>query len=93
VAERRRSGIESLGLMEIESVASTASVDYALDRIFNAAHYLCDHGPVLLDAQTFGLSADERIRISHRRSRWDRAGEVIFLELPSAATGAFVDPP
>jgi hypothetical protein len=63
-------------------MAPVASVDHALDRVFNAAHYLCDHGPVLLDGQTFGLSADERILISHRPSRWKRPGDVLFLEFP-----------
>jgi hypothetical protein len=75
-------GMKALGHMEIEAVAPRASADYVLDRIFNAAHYLCDHGPVLLDGQTFGLSAQEKIRIRHRRSRWNREGNVIVLELP-----------
>lgn len=75
-------GMKALGHMEIESTSPAASVDHVLDRIFNAAHYLCDHGPVLLDGQTFGLSANEKIRISHRRSRWAREGDVIFLEIP-----------
>jgi Domain of unknown function (DUF4261) len=75
-------GMKAFGLMEIETVAPRQRADYALDRIFNAAHYLCDHGPVLKDGETFGLSANEKIRISHRTSRWQRSGEVIFLEFP-----------
>jgi hypothetical protein len=59
-----------------------ARAEYALDRVFNAAHFLCDHGPVLKDGETFGLSASEKIRISHRPSRWERSPDVIFLELP-----------
>jgi hypothetical protein len=75
-------GMKAFGLMEIETASPYTRADYALDRVFNAAHYLCDHGPVLKDGHTFGLSAGEKIRISHRPSRWQRPGNVMFLELP-----------
>jgi hypothetical protein len=75
-------GLAAFGLLEIETIAPRAKVDHVLARIFNAAHYLCDHGPVLLDGQTFGLNPTEKIGISHRPSRWDRKGKVIFLEFP-----------
>jgi hypothetical protein len=74
--------MKALGLMEIETVAPRERAEHVLDRMFNAAHYLCDHGPVLKDGDTFGLSANEKIRISHRPSRWQRSGDVLFLELP-----------
>lgn len=76
-------GMKALGHMELESIAPRAAADHVLGRLFNAAHYLCDHGPVLLDGQTFGLSAAEKIEISHRPSRWKRPGDVVFLEMPS----------
>jgi hypothetical protein len=75
-------GMKAFGLMEIETVAPRTRADYVLDRMFNAAHYLCDHGPVLKHGHTFGLSANEKIRISQRHSRWQRAGDVLFLEWP-----------
>jgi hypothetical protein len=37
---------------------------------------------VLEDGHTFGLTADEKIRISHRPSCWKRPGRVIHLEWP-----------
>jgi hypothetical protein len=81
-------GMKAFGLMEIETLAPRKRADFALDRMFNAAHYLCDRGPVLKDGHTFGLSANEKIRISYRRSRWQRSGAVIFLELPRIPTHA-----
>ena len=71
--------MEAFGLMEIETVAAQARADHVLDRMFNVAHYLCDRGPVLKHGHTFGLSTDERIRLSHRPSRWKRP-EALFLE-------------
>ncbi|AKU95846.1 hypothetical protein AKJ09_02510 [Labilithrix luteola] len=72
-------GMTAFGLMEIETIAPRAQTDHVLDRMFNLAHYLCDSGPVLEHGHTIGLSADERVEISHRPSRWKRPGNVIFL--------------
>jgi hypothetical protein len=74
-------GMTALGFVEIETVLFRDLGGYALDRIFDVAHYLCDKGPILLDGQTFGLDAGERIVISHRPSRRGE-GDVIFLEFP-----------
>jgi len=78
-------GMTALGHMEIEAVAPRASADHVLDRMFNVAHYVCDHGPVLRDGHTFGLSAQEKIRIAHRPSRWKREGTVLVLEFSPSA--------
>ena len=75
--------MKAFGLMELETVAPRARADDVLDRMFNAAHYLCDRGPVLQHGHTFGLSANEKIQITQRRSRWQRPGEGLFLEWPT----------
>jgi hypothetical protein len=74
------SGLKTFGLMEIECVGGDAP--RLLDRAFNAAHYLCDRGPVLEDGNTFGLTATERVPVSHRPSRLKRDEKVIYLEFP-----------
>jgi hypothetical protein len=76
-------GMTAFGLMELETLAPRRMANHVLNRLFNAAHYLCDHGPVLEDGQTFGMSETEKIGISHRPSRWKRPGHVIFMELPT----------
>jgi hypothetical protein len=74
-------GMQALGHLEIETVVPRDLGEHALDRVFAVAHYLCDRGPVLSDGDTVGFIAGEKIRISHRPSRWDRPGPVLFLEL------------
>ncbi|MBI5532604.1 MAG: DUF4261 domain-containing protein [Deltaproteobacteria bacterium] len=77
-------GLSAFGLMEVECVAHVGSPDEIerLDgRVFSVAHYLCDHGPVLLDGHTIGMSEDEHIQIRHQASCWPGRGKVIRLYL------------
>ncbi|WNG36299.1 DUF4261 domain-containing protein [Archangium violaceum] len=59
------SGMKSFELMELEWVACRTKPAELVDRAFNFAHYLLDHGPVLKDGDTIGLSAQERFRVRH----------------------------
>ncbi|QRK05782.1 DUF4261 domain-containing protein [Archangium violaceum] len=59
------SGMKSFELMELELVACRTKPAELVDRAFNFAHYLLDHGPVLKDGDTIGLSAQERFRVRH----------------------------
>jgi len=74
-------GFESLGFMEIEIRNSSQKVSFLVDRAFNLAHYLLDHGPVLKDGHTFGLSKDERIKVRHVKSSIAPGKQVYLLEL------------
>jgi len=74
------SGLASLGHMELEVDQAQVEPAHLRDRLYNIAHYVLDHGPVLKDGETIGLSADERIKIHHRKSRFDQRGMVIKLE-------------
>ena len=47
--------------------------------IFNFAHYLLDHGAVLKDGDTIGLSANQTIRVRHLVSNWDEGHRVYRL--------------
>ncbi len=75
------SGMKAFGFMEMEVVASREKAATLVDRAFNFTHYLLDHGPVLKDGDTIGLSADERLRIRHVPSVVDPSREVYRVEL------------
>lgn len=73
-------GLEALGHMELEVLRSGYSGEDLIDRLFNCAHYLLDNGPILKDGNTFGLSAEEKIKIRHLPSEFGRKGKVIQLQ-------------
>ena len=74
-------GMQSLGLMELEVQNSRLTPSQLVDKAYDLAHYLLDNGPVLKDGDTFGISADERIRVRHANSFVDRDGKVYRFEL------------
>lgn len=74
-------GMAAFGFMEIEIVKSHHNSELLIDRAFNMAHYVMDSGPVLKDGDTFGLSAEEMIKIRHSPSIWDKSRTVYRLDL------------
>ncbi|XXF78801.1 DUF4261 domain-containing protein [Myxococcaceae bacterium GXIMD 01537] len=76
----RTSGLRAFGLMELEVVASREKPAMLVDRAFTFAHYLLDHGPVLRDGDTIGLSAQERLRVRHLPSVHEPARKVYRVE-------------
>jgi hypothetical protein len=75
------SGMRSFGFMELELVAIREKPATLVDRAFNFAHYLLEHGPVLEDGHTIGLSTEERFRIRHVPSAVDPSRTVYRIEL------------
>ena len=75
------SGMRAFDLMELELVASGEQPATLVDRAFNFAHYLLDHGPVLKDGDTIGLSDQERLRIQLLPSLRDPARTVYRITL------------
>ncbi|MEY4515133.1 MAG: hypothetical protein RLZZ450_7255, partial [Pseudomonadota bacterium] len=61
-------GLTQFELMELEFAPSLLDPQTLMDRAFNIAHYLLDHGAVLSDGHTIGTSADERFRVRHGAS-------------------------
>jgi hypothetical protein len=78
-------GLAELEHMEIEFPHSAFDPQTLVDRAFNIAHYLLDKGPVLEHGHTIGISAAERIAISHGPSMFDPARRVYSLTLSSTA--------
>jgi hypothetical protein len=73
-------GLQALDHMELEVSQCNWTADELVDRLFNFAHYLIDRGPVLLDGETIGISADEQIAIEHRLSLCGDGRMVIHLQ-------------
>ncbi len=73
-------GLQAFDHLELEVVRSGYSPEDFVNRLFNCAHYLLDHGPVLKDGDTFGLSAEEKIKVRHLPSKLGRPGKVIQLQ-------------
>lgn len=74
-------GMTALGLLEIEVRNSLAQRSALVERVYDIAHYLTQAGPVLMDGDTLGESASERIQVHHRPSAWDREGPVLLIDL------------
>lgn len=51
-------------------------------RLYEAASYLLENGPVFKDGQTFGRSETERIKIRIGKSKLGKPGRVMRLEVP-----------
>lgn len=77
-------GLTAFGVMEVEGGSSRLKPIELLGKVHDIAHYLCTRGPVLQDGDTIGESMEERIRIRHAKSIWDRPEPVIRLEFDEA---------
>ncbi len=63
-------GMSTFGYLELEVHESTLPPDELLGRLADTGHYQLLTGARLEDGQTFGATAEERIQIRHRRSRF-----------------------
>jgi hypothetical protein len=70
-------GLGDLELMELEFHRVSLDAQTLMDRAFNIAHYLLDHGAVLADGHTIGVSADEKFTVNHAPSLRD-AGALVY---------------
>lgn len=73
-------GLESLGHNEIEIQKPFHTNPFEMiDLVFNLAHYLLDNGPIIKDGQTFGMSANQKIKIKFTKSLNDKKKQVMVL--------------
>jgi uncharacterized protein DUF4261 len=72
-------GMDKFGLMEIEVQRSTKPVGELRRIAIDLASHLITKGPVVADGETFGRSADERIRVHFGGSMVGRPGKVYCL--------------
>jgi hypothetical protein len=69
-------GLRPFGHLEIEVHASRTDASTVRAGMWNAAHYLLDHGPILNPGDTIGFEPDQRIEITHTASMFDPARKV-----------------
>jgi hypothetical protein len=74
-------GMKSLGFMEIKIPHSSGSAEDTVGLAFNIAHYLLDHGPIIKNGDTIGMSADQKLKITHVKSAHSRDENVYNLEV------------
>ena len=73
-------GFAALGHMEIEIPRIKMEIGELREWLVEIMCYLLENGPVLMDGQTIGMSAEQRIRIRHCPSIFGHPGQVIRLE-------------
>jgi len=73
-------GMRPLGHMEIEIPAIAMQPAELRNWTLNVASYLLENGPVLKDGHTIGMTAEQRIRVRHAASQFNRPGLVLRLE-------------
>ena len=70
-------GLADLELMEVEFPLAQLDPQTLMDRAFNIAHYLLDHGAVLAHGHTIGISNDEKFKVSHAPALHD-PGRLVY---------------
>jgi hypothetical protein len=75
-------GLESLGHKEFEVLRTRMNIGDLRMTLLNLASYVLEKGPVLVDGQTFGPTAEDRWLLRHRPSRLVEDRQVIVLGIP-----------
>lgn len=74
-------GMRALGSMELELVEQQADAALLVERAYDVAHHLLEHGAVLKDGDSVGPSAEARVRVRHAPSVLNPQRTVYRLEL------------
>ncbi|NLG48355.1 DUF4261 domain-containing protein [Gordonia sp. (in: high G+C Gram-positive bacteria)] len=73
-------GLDMLGLMDVEIVASHESAEETFGRIVNTAIYQLENGPVIGDGDTLGATAAAEVVAHHAASQVEIDKTVLSLE-------------
>jgi hypothetical protein len=73
-------GLAALGHLEIEIPRIKIEIGELREWLVEIMCYLLENGPVLMDGQTIGMSAEQKLRIRHCPSIFGHPGQVICLE-------------
>ncbi len=74
-------GMKLFNLMEVEVKDTSMPPSDLLEKIFNFSHYLIDNGAIIKNNETFGLSAEERIKVLHANSFVQKNQQVYLLKM------------
>jgi hypothetical protein len=72
-------GLKAFGHMEIEIIKSIKDPMTVLGFILKIVDYLIKNGPVIKDGDTVGEDANQKIRVTYKKSIWDRPGNVMNI--------------
>ena len=78
-------GMAPLGLMEIEALRVPELPGPLRNRLVNICAYLLENGPVILDGNTVGANADEKITVVYSDSQFGCESQVMRLEYETPA--------
>lgn len=73
-------GLSEFGKMELEISHSTQSLTDIYGFLFNISHYLLVQSPELKDGETIGMTADQKVMMTHQESRYLEGITVIDLD-------------
>ncbi len=73
-------GLESLGLMELETENASDPPGELRERFEGLIHYLLENGPVIEDGDTIGEDMSERIRVAYAASAFGHESTVMRLD-------------
>ncbi|MCA9620349.1 MAG: DUF4261 domain-containing protein [Myxococcales bacterium] len=74
-------GLRALGFMEIEVRAVKGDPSDILETVLDIAGYVVHSNAVLKDGDTIGTSAEQKLRIRHVPSEWEREGPVVWIDM------------
>ncbi len=77
-------GLEALGLMEIEALDTPETVPELRDRLTGLADYLLMNGPVIRNGDTVGEDENEFIKVIYGKSEFGYENEVMILKYEQA---------
>jgi len=75
-------GLEALGHKEFEVLGTRMRIGDLRSSLLDAAAYVLESGPVLLDGHTFGFSAEQKWPVRHAPSELVRDRQAIVLDIP-----------
>ncbi|WP_299456821.1 DUF4261 domain-containing protein [uncultured Microscilla sp.] len=73
-------GLSEFGKMELEVSHSEQTLTDIYGFLYNISHYLLAHSPVLKDGETIGMTAEQKVMMTHQPSRYLDNVTVIDLE-------------
>ncbi|MGQ9761721.1 MAG: DUF4261 domain-containing protein, partial [Thermogutta sp.] len=74
-------GMMYFGLPEIEVYHSTRDLQFLYEHVFNIAHFLLEHGPVIQDGETVGTTDEERFLVTIAPSRFDSRIKTMQIDM------------
>jgi hypothetical protein len=72
-------GMEAFGHLEVEIDSVPLQSQELFDFAYSIIHYILTSGATIADGETIGRTEDEKVRITHEESTWDRKGDVMKL--------------